>query len=92
MALAIQDLAQAREVLAGLLEDLGIDASLFEVEPQEGHWKLTIECATRDGGWETINMSIDKDHLMRGDDDAVVHEFLVDELRDRLSECKLKAG
>ena len=87
MSLSRNELLQAREVVAQVLEELGLDAYLFEVEPREGQWEIRVECAV-EGGWETCRLSADKEYLLRGTEDAVVHEVLIDNWREALRACR----
>jgi hypothetical protein len=83
------ELAQAREVVSRVLDELGLDAYLFEVEPRQGQWEIIVECPVADG-WETCRLSADKEYLLRGADDAVVHAVLSDNWREALSACRRK--
>lgn len=87
--LSVNELAQVRENLAKILDELNLDAYLYEVEPHEGQWQLSVECATEDG-WETVKFSAKEEYLLRGVDDAVIHETLIDSLKEALSACQLK--
>jgi len=87
MNLSARELAQVREVVGRVLEELGLEAYLFEVEPHEGQWDIRVECAV-DDGWETCRLSADKEYLLRGTDDPVVHEVLLDNWREALSACR----
>ena len=87
--LSIAELAQVRGNLDKILDELQLDAYLYEVEPQEGQWQLTIECAIEDG-WETVKFSANEEYFLRGVDDAVIHDILLDGLREALSACRFK--
>jgi hypothetical protein len=87
MTLSMRELAQAREVVGRVLEELRLEAYLFEIEPHEGQWEIRVECAV-DDGWETCRLSADKEYLLRGADDAVVHEVLTDNWREALAACR----
>jgi hypothetical protein len=87
MTLSRSELAQARDVISRVLEELGLDAYLFEVEPREGPWEIRVECAV-DDGWETCRLRANKEYLLRGTDDAAVHEVLLDNWREALSDCR----
>jgi len=87
--LSINKLAQVRDNLDKLLNELQLDAYIYEVEPHDGQWQLTVECATEDG-WETVKFSAKEEYLIRGADDAFIHETLIDNLQEALSACKLK--
>jgi len=86
MQVSISELARAREVVGGVLEELRLDAYIFEVEPGEGQWEIKVECAVADG-WETCTLTAEKEYLLRGTDDAIVHQVLVDSWREALSDC-----
>lgn len=90
MTLSMHELAQAREVVTRVLDELGLDAYLFEVEPHQGQWEIKVECAV-DDGWESCRLSADREYLLRGIDDAVVHAVLTDNWREALSACRRKA-
>jgi len=87
VTLSKNELAQARDVVARVLEELRLDAYLFEVEPLAGQWQIRVECAV-EGGWETCRLSAGKEYLLRGVDDAVVHEVLIDNWREALAACR----
>ena len=87
-ALSVKELAQVRKNLDKILNELQLDAYVYEVEPHEGQWQLTVECATEDG-WKTVKFSAKEEYLIRGADDAIIHETLMDSLREALSSCKL---
>jgi hypothetical protein len=89
MSLSIIELAQVREVVTTLLDELQLDAYLFEVEPLEGQWEIKIECAVT-GGWETVRLTATREILLRGSDDAVAHEVLLDNWREALAACLVK--
>lgn len=89
VTLSMTELAQAREVVQRVLEELQLDAYLYEVEPREGQWAIKVECAAEDG-WETCRLTADKEYLLRGADDAVVHEVLIDNWREALADCRRK--
>ena len=86
MTPSMTELAQARDVVRRVLEELQLDAYLYEVEPREGQWEVKVECPT-DAGWETCRLTADKEYLLRGVDDAVVHEVLIDNWREALADC-----
>ena len=92
MKQSITELAEIREVIAKLLDELQLEAYLFEIEPSgEEQWQLTVECAIKDG-WETVKLKANKDYFLHGADDAVFHQLLIDEWREALSACKVKAS
>lgn len=89
MTPSVTELVETREAIAKLLDELQLEAYLFEVEPQEGQWQLTVECAI-DEGWETVKLNAKKGYFQHGADDALFHQLLIDEWREALSACKVK--
>lgn len=88
MQQSISELAKIREVVTKLLDELQLEAYLFEVEPREGLWELNVECAIADG-WETVKLKVNKEYFQHGADDQVFHQLLLDEWREALSACKV---
>ena len=90
MELSVDELAQIRETVSALLDELQLEAYLFEVEPQEGQWEIKLECAM-DEGWETFQLSAEKDYLLHGSEDAVAHNVILDNWREALAACRIKS-
>lgn len=86
---SIEELAQVRNNLDKIFEELGLDAYVYEVEPHEGLWQLTIECATEDG-WERVQFGAKEEYFLRGVDDTIIHDTLIDGLKGALAGCRLK--
>lgn len=89
MELSAEELAQMRMNVSTLLDELRLDAYLFDIEPRPGQWEIRVECAT-DNGWGTFRLTADSDYLLHGRDDAVAHAVLLDNWRDTLATCKTK--
>jgi hypothetical protein len=90
MTLSITELAQIREVVKNILDQLKLDAYLFEVEPKEDRWEIKVECAVGKESWETVTLTAKKDILFHGGDDAVMHQVLLDNWAEALSACLRK--
>jgi len=78
-----------RENVMALLDELKIEAYLFEIEPKEGQWEINVECAIKEG-WEMFRLTAEKEYLLRGVDDAVARDVLLDNWREALSACRIK--
>ncbi len=91
MLLAINEIACAREAVTGLLEELGLDAYLFEIEPYDTRWELKVECAIVEG-WKTTDLHVPKKILQDSLDDTAIHKRLLEEWRHSLAACKTEAG
>lgn len=90
MTLSIAELARARETTTELLDELGLDAYLFEVEPRDDQWELKVDCAMEEGVWESVTMLVPKEMLLTSHDDASVHRRILAEWQGRLVACKMR--
>ena len=85
------DMIQARVLIGELLDELHIEAYLFEIEPHEDHWELKVECAV-DGGWGSYRVTLDEDQLVAGFSDGDVRRRLREQCSRSLSECRKDGG
>ena len=83
MELSNRELTEARDTVEGLLEQLGLSAYLFEVEPRTDHWEVHVECAP-DSGWQSSVLNVDEHWLAACRTDARARGLLLDEWRKRL--------
>jgi len=91
MSISTLDLAKARESANTILEELQLDAFIYEVEPRDDVWELTIECACEvDGGWETITLQVPKRMLLDSFDNDKVKQQLFEYCKKILADCKLR--
>lgn len=91
MMISIAQLARVREFLGGVLEGLGLDAYLFEIEPRDGQWEMRVECAIQ-GGWESVNRTLDGDLLLKSIEDEQLKQRLIAELEQSLGHCVRRDG
>jgi hypothetical protein len=87
MPLSTVELAEARQAASDLLEQAGLEAYLFEIEPRQGHWELRVECAIPQG-WQTLALPVDKDLLLASRKDAAVRHQLLEDWRRHFGTCK----
>jgi hypothetical protein len=87
MHLSARRLHDAREITAGLLEQLGLDAYLFEVEPRDGPWEVRIECARPDG-WQTVLLAVEIERLLDCARDGAERARLLRDWGERLDGCR----
>lgn len=88
MTISITELARAREISSGLLDELGLDAYLFEIEPRDGQWQLKVDCAMEEGAWESVTLMLPWEPLLASEDDDSVRLRVLSDLRSRLAACK----
>lgn len=83
-----RDLAQTKEAVAGLLEQLGLSAYVFEVEPRDdgAPWEVRIDCAAS-GGWQSLSLPIDADRLLQAAAEGSVRADMLSEWRNALAGC-----
>lgn len=91
MSISTLDLAKARETASTLLEEMQLDAFIYEVEPRDDIWELTIECACDiDGVWETITLKVPKSLLLDSFDNEKARQDLLTYWKKMLADCKLR--
>lgn len=83
MELSEKELTEARETVAGLLDQLGLTTYLFEVEPRADHWEVRVECAP-DSGWQSSVLKVEENWLEACRNDAGARDKLLDTWRKRL--------
>jgi hypothetical protein len=81
------DLARASAAVGALLEDLGISAHLYAVEPREGTWAVIVECATG-SGWQRVELRAGPELLAATSGDAAARAALDARWRAHLEDCK----
>ena len=92
MPISTSDLAKARETARAILEELRLEAYLFEVEPKNDVWEIKIECVCEiDGGWEMLTLKVPKQMLLDRHEDISAEYNLMDYWRTKLAGCKLRA-
>lgn len=85
------ELAKARETANKILAELELDAFLFGVEPRDGTWELTFECACyEDGGWERVVIQVPKQMLLDSFDDETAKQQLFDYWKKKFADCKVR--
>ncbi|WP_455234670.1 hypothetical protein [Thiogranum longum] len=62
MTISTLELARARDTVRGLLDELRLEAYLFEVEPREGSWEIRVECGSG-GEWQAVALEVTPDDL-----------------------------
>jgi len=91
MAVSGKELDQARAVTESLLEELGIEAYLFEVEPEEGKWGVRLECAVAEG-WQTHHLHVSAERLLALAQDPEDRRALLAEWEAELGDCRRQEG
>jgi len=84
MGVTAKNLAEAKETVGDLLEQLGLAAYLFEVEPYADQWKVRVECALN-SGWQSSLLMVDDNMLRACRTDRFARDHLLDEWRERLT-------
>ena len=88
MAVSGDELRRAREAAEDLLEEMGLAAYLYEVEPAPDHWLVRVECAVTDGGWQSAELPVAKDQLLAAGRNARIRESLLEDWGGELAECR----
>lgn len=102
MQLSQKELTEARDTVQSLLEQLGLAAYLFEVEPRPDHWEVRVECAPDSdaqgcasaargrmpeaAGWQSSVLNVDEHWLAACRTDVAARDQLLKEWRKHLQE------
>jgi len=89
MNVSITELAGARAAAEKLLESLGLEAYLYEIEPGDDGWTMVLECAT-DDGWQRLSWEVDKDELLQSLDDEKAKQRLAEQLSRQVGACRAR--
>jgi len=84
MDLTTKNLAEAKETVGHLLEQLGLSTYLFEVEPYADQWKVRVECP-HNSGWQSSQLMVDDNMLRACRTDRLARDHLLDEWREHLT-------
>jgi hypothetical protein len=82
------ELARSRDVIDQMLEQLGLQTYLFEVEPREGAWEVRVECATPEGEWQSVTIPVDQAQLKASLHDGAAREELMARLASHVGPCR----
>ncbi len=85
------ELIEAKEAANDLLERLGLEAYLFEIEPGNEFWELRVDCAIAQG-WQSTVLSVDKSLLLASRKETAARDRLLNEWRKRLAACARSRG
>ena len=86
-----RELAQAKEAVSALLDQLGVAEYLFEVEPRSGLWEVRIDCAAEDG-WQSLSLPVDVTDLLQVAHNPTRRQQLITEWSAKLCGCSRLAG
>lgn len=87
MNVSVRRLIDAKEAAADLLERLGLEAYIFEVEPREGPWEVRIDCG-HSGGWQSVTLAVDVGRLLASRENAAVRAQLLKDWSVPLAACR----
>ena len=87
MPLSTVELAEARDIAQSLLDELGLRAYLFEIEPRGQDWELRIDCALN-GEWQSTRLQVTSRALQDSRADAAARQALVAQWRPHLEHCR----
>lgn len=79
-----RELAQAKDAASVLLDELGLSAYVFEVEPRNGPWQVRIDYEAG-GVWQSQTLPIDAAELIGAFTDNATRRTLVERWREALN-------
>ncbi|HKJ71375.1 MAG TPA: hypothetical protein VKA55_06445 [Gammaproteobacteria bacterium] len=87
MAVSGDELRRAREAAEDLLEEMGLAAYLYELEPAEEGWLVRVECAVSDG-WQSAELPVAREQLLAVGEDSRVRADLLTDWGGELAACR----
>ena len=87
MEISAEELRLAREVVEDLLEEMGLVAYLYEVEPAAREWMVRVECAL-DGGWQMVQIPVVKENLLAARSNRQIRAELLEDWGGELAPCR----
>jgi hypothetical protein len=91
LTIARADLVRATQAMKKLIDAIGLENYVFEVEPKEGSWQVKLECATSEGGWQVITLHSPIELLTNSLEDSESRRELTILWSKALSGCKRSA-
>ncbi|KPV40261.1 hypothetical protein AN478_09120 [Thiohalorhabdus denitrificans] len=91
MRITGDELERARAATENLLEELGVEAYLFQVEPRDGHWEVGVECAVRQG-WQRTVLRAGRERLLESWEQGEIRDALLEEWGRELEDCRKEGG
>lgn len=86
MIISTLDLTNARETVHSLLEQLQLDAYLFEVEPREGRWLIQIDCGLGEE-WQSLELEVENEQLQACKTAGQAREELLTSMDKQFQAC-----
>ena len=87
MNISTQQLIDAKEAAGDLIEQLGLKAYVFGIEPHAGPWEVRVECG-HGGMWQSVTLMVDAARLRASRDNATERTQLLKEWGERLAACR----
>ena len=86
MTLSTLELASAREIVRSLLEQLRLEAYLFEVEPHARNWEIRVDCGINEQ-WQSVRIEISSEQLAASREDGPARDALLAAWHEQLRAC-----
>lgn len=91
MVLSMLELANMREIVRDLLDQLQLEAYLFEVQPKDQNWEIRVDCGINDQ-WQSVVFEVDGDHLSACKEAGQPREELLAAWLKHLGACARASG
>lgn len=91
MTLSTLELASAREIVRSLLEQLRLEAYLFEVEPHARNWEIRVDCGINEQ-WQSVLIEISSEQLAASREHGPARDALLAAWHEQLRACAHGVG
>lgn len=79
-----RELAHAKDAAGLMLEEIGLSAYIFEVEPRNGLWQVRVDYGAG-GVWQSLTLSVNAAELIDAFTDNATRRTLVERWREALN-------
>jgi hypothetical protein len=90
MLIPIGEMADARALVQGLLDELGLSSYRFQLDASRDTWLIAVECPT-DGSWQTVHLSLNAKTLKRARVPGSARTATKARMAERLADCDREA-
>lgn len=86
MLIPIGEMADARTLVQGLLDEVGLSAYRFQLDADSETWQIAVECPTS-GNWQTIHLTLSARALEAARDPGSARRATLAHLAEQLAGC-----
>ena len=83
-------MADARALLQGLLDEVGLSTYRLQLDAESETWRIAVECPTN-GNWRTIHLTLGAQALAAARDPGSARRAILASIAEQLADCDREA-